>query len=304
MRKRFTSAFGGGLRWLALAACVPLAACGRADDARPSEPAAPPAAAAPAKPAAAAPAAPATAAPAGTVASQVTDIDLATCLRQARGEKTASTCPGYLLGGLREAIDTCAGVGGRLEAAPQSDVWSLDVDADGQAEVMLDLTQNYFCDGAASVFSCGSLGCPVALYAKRDGGWVTLGAVSSFDAPKMEVMAPPAGTGYGTLRGGCAGERPCDQLTHYTWKGAYYDSSAIEARGHWVDVDPGGLWTLTEDTAVLAAPAKGAEVIDYYSAGTVVAVIGNARDADWRYVSPCNACASGFVETGVLRKDL
>jgi hypothetical protein len=31
-------------------------------------------------------------------------------------------------------------------------------------------------------------------------------------------------------------------------------------------------------------------------------VIGNARVAPYKYVSPCNACASGFIDPGVLRK--
>lgn len=252
------------------------------------------------------PAAPATRqgnAPGILGASHVTDIDLASCLRQARGETTGSACPGYLLTVLQDMIEECASVGGRLQAMEKSDAWSLDADSDGQAEILMDATQNFGCVGAASYFSCGSLGCPLTLYAEEGHGWKTLGSVTASDAPGIEVLPASAGTRYRTLRGGCAGERPCDELTHYTWQGTAYAATQIEARGYWIDVAPGGLWTLVADAAVLAAPAAGAEVIERYPAGTVVAVIGNARDGNWRYVSPCNACANGFVDAGVLRRE-
>jgi hypothetical protein len=286
----------GVLRWSCLAPLLlaPLAACGRDGEAHAPRAAEGP----PAAPPAASPG------PAPRVAgtTHVTDIDLAACLRQARGETTASTCPGYLLAGLPTMIEECAGVGGRLQAMEQSDAWSLDVDADGQAEILIDATQNFGCVGAASYFSCGSLGCPVTLYAKEKGGWQTLGSVTASDAPGIEVLPAPAGTRYRTLRGGCVGERPCDDLTHYTWQGESYAPTQIEAHGYWVDFAPEGLWTLTADVALREAPDEAGAVIERYPAGTVVAIIGKARDADWRYVSPCNACASGFVETGVLQK--
>lgn len=285
------------LRWSCLASLLlsPLAACGRD-----GEPPAPPV---DAEPPVAAPSTPP--GPARRIAgtTHVTDIDLAACLRQARGEQTGSACPGYLLAGLPAMVEECAGAGGRLQPVEQSDAWSLDVDADGQAEILVDATQNFGCAGAASYFSCGSLGCPVMLYAKDQAGWTTLGSVNASDAPGIEVLPAPAGARYGTLRGGCAGERPCAELTHYTWQGSQYERTGIEANGFWVDVAPGGLWTLAVDAAVRAAPAAEGAVIERYPAGTVVAVIGNARDGGYRYVSPCNACASGFVENAALRRE-
>ncbi len=239
---------------------------------------------------------------ASSVALSLSEVDLAACLAVGAAAP-AGECPGYLASEVAGLVETCAGVGGRLEAVPGAQAWSLDVDADGVAEILIDVTQAFGCVGAASVFSCGSLGCPVSLYAKDDGDWRIIGAVNASDAPGIEVLPAPPGTRYRTLRGGCVGERPCDELTHYTWQESRYEWSTIEARGHWVDVAPGGLWTLTADTAVLVAPAKGAAVVERYPAGTVVAVIGNARDADWRYVSPCNACANGFVESGALRRE-
>jgi hypothetical protein len=287
----------GVLRWSCLAPLLlaPLAACGRDGEAPTPQLARQAPAAAPATSPGPAPRI------AGT--THVTDIDLAACLRRARGEQTGPACPGYLLTGLPAMIEECASVGGRLQPVEQSDAWSLDVDADGQAEILIDATQNFGCVGAASYFSCGSLGCPVTLYAREQGGWKVLGSVTTSDAPGIEVLPAPSGTRYRTLRGGCAGDRPCDDLTHYTWQGTSYAATQIEARGHWVDVAPTGLWTLAVDAAVLAAPAAEATVIERYPAGTVVAVIGNARDADYRYVSPCNACASGFVESAALRKE-
>jgi hypothetical protein len=287
--------FAGILRWCCLVPLLlaPLAACSRDGEA-------------PAKRVSGESPAPATSpGPAAgiTGASHVTDIDLAACLRQARGEDKATTCPGYLLAGLPAMIEDCAGVGGRLQAMEQSDLWSLDVDADGQAEILIDATQNFGCVGAASYFSCGSLGCPVTLYAKETGSWKTLGSVAASDAPGLEVLPGPAGTRYRTLRGGCVGERPCDDLTHYTWQGTSYVATQIEARGHWVDFAPEGLWTLTADVALREAPHEAGAVIERYPAGTMVAIIGKARDADWRYVSPCNACARGFVESRALQKE-
>ena len=48
-------------------------------------------------------------------------------------------------------------------------------------------------------------------------------------------------------------------------------------------------------TTVLAAPSAGARDVGQYDAGIEVAIIGTAERADYYYVSPCNACESGFV---------
>ena len=61
--------------------------------------------------------------------------------------------------------------------------------------------------------------------------------------------------------------------------------------------------TLTQDAAVLDAPdRKKGQVLDEYPVGTAVIVIGTARDAPFSFVSPCNACRRGFVETALLAK--
>jgi hypothetical protein len=50
---------------------------------------------------------------------------------------------------------------------------------------------------------------------------------------------------------------------------------------------------------VLAEPKSGAASVGHYDAGTEVAIVGTA--GDWYYVSPCNACESGFVLKSSLR---
>ncbi len=241
--------------------------------------------------------------PAMSTAVLKKDINLAGCLTEEdEDEATVGSCPTYILQSLDYMIQECGRVGGALEPLPESAAWSLDVDGDGDAEVMLDLTQNFNCQGAPSVFSCGSLGCPYFLYIQDGDDWNELGAINADDAPGIEVLSSKAKDIPATLRGGCTGQRPCSEFTFYTWNGKAYERSLIEYRGQKVDVAPGGLWTLTRDAAVLDAPAKGAAVLDEYPTGTTVVVIGTARTGHYKFVSPCNACRRGFVDAEVLKK--
>ncbi len=230
-------------------------------------------------------------------------IDLDACLAEQSSDPDAeaSQCPTYVLRSLDYMIGECSAVGGALQPIPDASFWSLDVDADSKAEVLIDLTQNFTCYGMPSVFSCGSLGCPYFLYAQRGEAWVELGAVNAEDAPAIEVLGAPAGTP-ATLRGGCVGERPCSELTHYAWNGKAYERSLIEYRGHLVDVVPGGLWTLTRKARVLTAPSRDGQVIDEYPADTTMVVMGTARGGPYKYVSPCNGCRRGFVDGAVLKQ--
>jgi hypothetical protein len=232
------------------------------------------------------------------------DINLAACLtEESEDTATAGSCPTYILQSLDYMIQECSRVGGELKPMPESAAWSLDVDSDGDSEVMLDLTQNFDCQGAPSVFSCGSLGCPYFVYIRDGDDWNELGAINADDAPGIEVLHSQAKDIPATLRGGCTGQRPCSEFTFYTWNGRAYDRSLIEFRGHKVDVASGGLWTLTRDAAVLDAPAKDAAVVDEYPTGTTVVVIGTARSGHYKFVSPCNACRRGFVDAEVLKKE-
>jgi hypothetical protein len=231
------------------------------------------------------------------------NLPLAACLdeQNAETETVSGQCPGFILLALDYMIQECTAGGGMLKPAEDPEAWSLDVDHDGKSEMLVDLTRNYICYGAPSVSSCGSGGCPHFLYSQRGESWIELGSVNADDAPKIEVFDGPAGTP-APLRGGCLGERPCTELTHYEWKGSEYDRAWIDYRGHVVDVAPGGLWTLTKKAAVRAAPESGAQVLDEYAAGTAMVVIGAARDAPFQFVSPCNACRRGFVEAAALTR--
>jgi hypothetical protein len=240
----------------------------------------------------------------GAAATRTHRLDFAACLAEDMTDDAAQTsrCPSFALLSLDYMSSQCAAHGGTLKARQPSEAWSLDVDGDASAEVLVDLVGNFDCAGAPTAFACGSTGCPFLLYKKRDDTWNEIGAINADDGPGIEVLPAPEGT-FAPLRGGCLGQQPCSELTHYEWKGQSYERTWIDFKGHAVDVAPGGLMTLTQDAAVRDAPdAKKGQVLDEYPLGTAVIVIGAARDAPWSFVSPCSACRRGFVETAQLTK--
>jgi hypothetical protein len=241
--------------------------------------------------------------PAGVPAVATRRIDLAACFAEDLTDEaaTSSRCPSFALLALDYMGQECSAVGGALKPRAEPKAWSLDVDGDASAEVLIDLAENIDCDGAPGVFACGSLGCPFLLYKKRGDAWFELGAISADDAPGIEVLPAKEGS-YATLRGGCTGLRPCSELTHYEWRGERYERTWIDFKGHPVDVAAGGLMTLTQDASVLDAPGKRGQALDQYPIGTAMVVLGTARDAPYSFVSPCNACRRGFVETAMLAK--
>lgn len=239
----------------------------------------------------------------GAPAVPTSRLDLAACFAEdiADEASASSRCPSFVLLPLDFLTQGCAAAGGILRPVEAPTAWSLDVDGDGSAEILVDLRQNMDCQSAPSVFSCGSIGCPYFLYAKRGDSWVELGAINADDAPAIEVLPGTDGTP-ATLRGGCNGLQPCSEKTYYEWKGNNYVRSWIDFRGYAVDVAPGGLWTLTRNAPILASPEPDGRVLDEYPIGTAVIVIGNARGSPYQFVSPCNACRRGFVETAALKK--
>ena len=239
----------------------------------------------------------------GAPAVKTRRVDFASCFAEDLTDEAAksSRCPSYALLALDYLNQECTAAGGMLKPLPESVAWSLDVDGDASAEVLVDLSENIDCEGVPGIFSCGSLGCPYILYKKRGDTWIELGAINADDTPGIEVL-PSAEGSYASLRGGCTGLQPCSEYTHYVWNGSAYARTWIDFKGHPVDVAPGGLMTLTQDSAVLDAPKKKAQVLDEYPVGTTVVVIGKARDAPYDFVSPCNACRRGFVETALLKK--
>ena len=240
----------------------------------------------------------------GAPAVRTHRLDFAACLAEEMTDDAAQTsrCPSFALLSLDYMAGQCAAHGGTLKARQPSEAWSLDVDGDASAEVLVDLIGNFDCEGAPGAFACGSTGCPFLLYKKREDTWAEIGAINADDGPGIEVLPAAEGT-FATLRGGCLGQQPCSELTHYEWKGQAYQRTWIDFKGHPVDVAAGGLMTLTQDAAVLDAPdRKRGQVLGEYPVGTAVIVIGTARDAPFSFVSPCNACRRGFVETALLAK--
>jgi hypothetical protein len=241
--------------------------------------------------------------PIGAPATLTKRLDFASCLAEDFSDDAAqsSRCPSFALLSLDYMSGKCSSSGGTLKARQPSQAWSLDVDGDASAEVLVDLIANFDCEGAAGVFACGSTGCPFLLYKKREDTWIEIGAINADDAPAIHVLPAEEGH-YATLRGGCLGQEPCSEFVHYEWNGQTYARKWIDYKGHPVDVAPGGLMTLTADSAVIDAPSKRGRVLEEYPAGTAVIVIGTARAAPYSFVSPCNGCRRGFVETALLRK--
>jgi hypothetical protein len=242
--------------------------------------------------------------PSGAPATRTSRLDFASCLAEdvADDEARATRCPSFALLSLDYMNGRCTASGGTLKARQPSEAWSLDVDGDASAEVLVDLIGNFDCEGAPGLFACGSTGCPFLLYKKRGETWVELGAIGADEAPAIEVLPAEEGK-YASLRGGCLGQQPCSEYAYYEWNGTAYERIWIDFKGNAVDVVPGGIMTLTQDSAVFDAPGgKRAQALDEYPIGTAMIVIGTARVAPYSFVSPCNGCRRGFVETALLAK--
>jgi hypothetical protein len=237
-------------------------------------------------------------------------IDLAYGLAVARNQAKPDEdrCPGFIvsiLSGPFGALAQCEEVGGTLVAAKNASIRAIDVNGDGQPEYLFALDADFACEGAASIFSCGSLGCPLVLFERTDGAWAAIGALDA-SADQSIVVAPADGTtNHRQLRVGCPGQDPCDESIEYGWTGTGYEQLGRQVRGFWVDVvnSPHGLRELVSETPVLATPSATGKVLGRYVAGTEVAIIGKACGAPYYYVSPCNACENGFVEKSAVRAE-
>jgi hypothetical protein len=242
--------------------------------------------------------------PIGAPSVPTSRLDFASCLAEdvADDAARAQRCPSFALLSLDYMSSQCSAHGGKLVAHQPSKAWSLDVDGDASAEVLVDLIGNFDCEGDPGAFACGSTGCPFLLYKKRDETWVELGAINADDAPAIQVLPAEEGK-LAALRGGCLGQQPCSEYTYYEWNGREYARTWIDFKGHAVDIAPRVLMTLTKDSPVFDSPGgRRAQALDEYAVGTTVIVIGTARDAPYTFVSPCNACRRGFVETALLAK--
>jgi hypothetical protein len=215
-------------------------------------------------------------------------------------EPDPARCPSFLRTPIAEARAMCTEAGGKLEGAEQAEVWQLDVDGDGRNEVALELNGNVTCVDAYSLFECGSLGCPKTLYAEHDGTWQAIGALFAYGPEGVEITGARR-DGHRTLRL-CREGPPCVEFWLYEWLGDAYDATRLEVRGVAVDVAnaPHDLRPLAAATEVRATPDPRGESLGDYPQGADMAVIGTAGGG-YYYVSPCNACANGFVPAGALR---
>ena len=230
-------------------------------------------------------------------ATLLTSVSPAHCVASLAGRTAADPlrCPGALRAALVLAETICREAGGKLAGADQGLVFAMDVNDDGRDELAFDLEGNASCEDAWSVFSCGSLGCPKALYELRDGEWAVIGQLSA-TVPEEVTLAPRAARdGYRTLEV-CA-PQDCTERWIYERLGTAYDAPRVEVRGARVDVAGSihGLYSLVAATTVSAAPAAGAPEVGRYDMGTDVAILGTLEGGEYYYVSPCNACESGFV---------
>jgi hypothetical protein len=204
-------------------------------------------------------------------------------------------CPTPLRNAVAEAAAACRGVDGTLGGEQEGNVWSIDVNGDGRQELAFELSGNVTCEGAYSLFSCGSLGCPKSLYELRDGRWAVIGGIAASAPEEIALGATAASDGHRALEV-CAREGCAERWT-YQWTGTTYDTTRLEVRGAGVDFAGSihGLYALAVATTLRAAPTADAAAVGHFDAGTEVAIVGTAEDGDYYYVSPCNACDSGFV---------
>jgi len=242
--------------------------------------------------------------PPSTTPKAAAAIDVGYCLKALgkSSRKESARCPGFLLDALEEAERTCGDVNGGLAAAESARIWSFDVNSDGHPEYLVNLEEIVECKGAPSVFSCGSLGCPALMYEQHARTWQLIGEIYADAMESIEALGTAGAGRHRELRVGCQGENPCREYWFYEWRVGQYERERLEVRGFGVNFSTSahGLFKLAAATALLAAPVADAPVIKRYDADTEVAIVGTAEQGDYYYVSPCNACESGFVPKSAI----
>jgi hypothetical protein len=233
--------------------------------------------------------------------AETANLDMDACLAAiATGEDVnPADCPSFLMATALDASQLCRDVGGTIGAIEAADIWSIDVNGDDRPEHAFAIDDVVYCEGAASVFSCGSLGCPKGLYGERDGIWRLIGSLSAYARDDVGLADAVHEDGYRDLVVGCSTDENCVRWT-YAWREGSYEADHADVRGYRVEhaASVHGLFALAADTPLLATPSADGEPLDRYAAGTEVAIIGTA--GDYYYVSPCNACESGFVAAALI----
>lgn len=231
------------------------------------------------------------------------DIAVGACLDAVNRDAAPSApqCPAFVVESLKSASQTCREAGGKLTAEPEPAIWELDVNGDGQQELTFPLAGNVICEDAYSVFSCGSLGCSTPLYQLQEGVWREIGGIDATTRESVSVVGSSLGQ-YGVVRVNCT-TRDCVETWYYVWNGSAYEKSHVDVRGHRVEFADSihGLHTLVTLTRLLSIPEAGSSFVARYPGDTEVAIVGTSEKGDYYYVSPCNACESGFVEKSAVR---
>ncbi len=234
-----------------------------------------------------------------TAATLAAGLSPAHCVAaiEAQTPPDAARCPSFLFTAVNEARNVCREVGGTLVGADGSAVWTLDVNRDAAAEFVYEHDGNVFCEGAYSVFSCGSLGCPKSVYENRGGAWQEIAGIFFAYEPAQLVVLDAAPGDYAPLRVGCAAAEPCAEQWFFDWNGSSYERTRVAVRGFDVDLVEtiNGLYPLATAIDIRATPEPGAASVGRYEAGTDVAIVGTAATREHYYVSACNACDRGFV---------
>jgi hypothetical protein len=233
-------------------------------------------------------------------------FSVAGCLNVAMGRGAADpSCPRFLVDAYESALAACRDSGGRLVSTPDATVWPLDVNGDDKPEYLFEIGRTVTCEGAPSLLGCGSSDCPLRLYEQRGTHWRSIGTIGVSDPKAIEALPARSGSQYRELRVGCPGEAPCEEFAYYRHGKDGYELARLQVRGHWVDVSAqrGELRGLAREIVVKATPTKDAVELQKYAAGTEVVVLGRASGTPYVYVSPCNACANGFVEASALKPE-
>jgi hypothetical protein len=228
-------------------------------------------------------------------ATPLTGVSPAHCIASLERGMTPDLirCPKALQEAVAQADAQCREAGGLLAGVTEGNVWAIDVDDDGRSELAFELDGNVSCTEAWSLFACGSRGCPKTLYELRDGTWTAVGSLFAAWPEHVTLGAARAADGHRSLEV-CARDG-CPERWIYEWQGTGYDTTRVEVRGTRVALASSGadLHTLAAATTVRETPRADGADVGRYDAATDVAIIGTA--GDWYYVSPCNACESGFV---------
>jgi len=139
--------------------------------------------------------------------------------------------------------------------------------------------------------TCGSAGCSIiALVSRDDGGWNEIFNAVNTHLPISIGKEPENGYAPFFL-GGKNGSKWIFDGQRYKYSRFQYAKNKYA-----IDTQGAGDWhQTTNNIKLLAAPKAGSAVLAAYNAGTIMKVVGEETEAQYLYVSPCNACESGFV---------